>query len=138
MVGFGLFLLHFRYRHRSRADQAAASIDPRVTIGFFEGSFVADAMLDDGDRARLGRIQRVSEALLEQGHDLRWVTETERSTAVRLPALTLDRARAERCPHEGGRERRSAETSVNETCVDGWIRYLEEAVGVRPGPGRPG
>lgn len=138
VVGFGLFLLHFRHRHRRRADEAAASIDPRVTIAFFEGSFVVDTMLDDVDRARLGRIQRVSEVFLEQGHDLRWVAEREWGLAVRLPALTLDRGRAERCPYEGDRERRRAETSAREAFVDGWIRCLEEAARVRPGPGRPG
>ncbi|WP_190318479.1 hypothetical protein [Nocardiopsis listeri] len=137
-VGFGLVLLHLRHRHRRKADEAEASIDPRVTIAFFEGSFVVDTMLDDVDRARLGRIQRVSEVLLEQGHDLRWVAEREWGLAVRLPALTLDRVRAEGCSHEGERERRKAETSTHEAFVDGWIRYLEDAAGVRPGPGRPG
>lgn len=138
VFGIGLAVLCLRHRHRRKADEAEASIDPRVTIAFFEDSFVVDTMLDDVDRARLGRIQRVSEALLEQGHDLRWVAEREWGLAVRLPALTLDRVRAERCSHEGERERRGAETSTHEAFVDGWIRYLEDAAGVRPGPGRPG
>ena len=138
VLGFGIFLLHLRHRYRRKPDEAEASIDPRVTIAFFEDSFVVDTMLDDVDRARLGRIQRVSEVLLEQGHDLRWVAEREWGLAVRLPALTLDRVRAERCSRKGERERRGAETSTHEAFVDGWIRYLEDAAGVRPGPGRPG
>ncbi|SIO91231.1 hypothetical protein [Nocardiopsis sp. JB363] len=108
-----------------------------MTIAFFEDSFVVDVMLDDVDRARLGRIQRVSEVFLDQGRDLRWVTETEWALAVRLPALTLDRVRAERCPVEGERERRRAETSAHEGFVDGWISSLEETAGLRPAPGTP-
>ena len=137
MIGIGIASLHLRHRYRRKADEAEASIDPRVTIAFFEDSFVVDVMLDEVDRSRLGRLQRVSEVLLEQGRDLRGVAETEWALAVRLPALTRDRVRAERCSREGERERRKAETSAHEAFVDGWLSYLEETAGVRPAPGTP-
>ena len=127
------------YAHRRHVDEHRPERDP---VEEFQGRFVTGDMLDDASRARLGRVQRAVDTvldssphrrglLLDRTRNLVVLADVEWESAQDLLRQTRTRQRIESMPRPGPRSIRAAERAraalaADVVEVDRRIRVLED------------